>query len=150
MKHYLLFYEVVDDYAARRAAHREEHLKNAWAASDRGELVVAGALANPADGAVLMFRGESPEVAERFAKADPYVANGLVKRWHIREWTTVAGENAALPVKPAPVSRMKLGLPDVSEYPPYAQPYVDLVAGADVLETIAAQQDDAIRLPDFI
>src|SRR5215472_5044495 len=137
MKHYLLFYEVVDDYAARRAAHREEHLKNAWAASDRGELVVAGALANPADGAVLMFRGESPEVAERFAKADPYVAAGLVKRWHIREWTTVAGENAASPVKPAPtppVRRTKPGVPDASEYPSYARPYVDLVAGDDVLE----------------
>jgi uncharacterized protein YciI len=150
MKHYLLFYEVVDDYAARRAAYREEHLKNAWAASDRGDLVVAGALANPADGAVLMFRGESPEVAERFAKADPYVAAGLVKRWHIREWTTVAGENAATPVKPAPVSRAKPGLPDASEYPAYAQPYVDLVAGADVLDALAAQQDDAVRLLDSI
>jgi uncharacterized protein YciI len=153
MKHYLLFYEVVDDYATRRAPLREEHLKRAWAASDRGELVVAGALANPLDGAVLMFRGESPEVAERFAKADPYVTNGLVKRWHIREWTTVAGENAASPVKSAadaPVSRANPGFPDASEYPPYTQPYVDRVAGADVLEALVTQQDDAVRLLESI
>lgn len=100
MRHYLLFYEVVDDYVARRAAHRDAHLQLAWAASTRGELVLAGALANPVDGAVLLFQGSSPEVAERFAKADPYVLNGLVTRWRVREWTTVAGTDAATPVRP--------------------------------------------------
>lgn len=153
MKHYLLFYDVVDDYPARRAPYREEHLKRAWAASDRGELVIAGALADPIDGAVLLFRGDSPEVAEHFARADPYVANGLVKRWYVREWTTVAGENAASPVMPAtspPASRAKPGLPDTSEYPSYARPYVDLVAGADVLEALAAQQADVIRLLESV
>jgi len=53
------------------------------------------------DGAILLFRGDSPEVAENFAKSDPYVLNGLVKRWYVREWTTVAGEGAASPVHPA-------------------------------------------------
>ena len=152
MKHYLLFYDVVDDYPARRAPHREEHLKRAWAASDRGELIIAGALADPVDGAVLLFRGESPEVAERFAKADPYVAAGLVKRWHVREWTTVAGENAAARVMPAatpPAPRAKPGLPDASEYPP-GRPYVDLVADPDVLDALALQQADAIRLLESV
>lgn len=96
--HYLLFYEVGEDYAARRAAFPDEHLKKAWAASEKGELVLGGALANPMDGAVLLFRGETPEVAERFAKSDPYVTSGTVKRWYIREWTTVAGEQAAMPL----------------------------------------------------
>src|SRR4051794_7621663 len=73
--HYLLFYEVDDDYVARRAQFRNVHLAKAWAASDRGELVLGGALANPADGAVLLFKGDSPEVAENFAKSDPYVLN---------------------------------------------------------------------------
>ena len=88
--HYLLFYEVVDDYVERRGAYRSEHLALANQAHQRGELVLAGALADPADGAVLVFR--SPEPAEAFAKADPYVKNGLVKTWRVRKWNTVVGE----------------------------------------------------------
>ena len=99
--HYLLFYEVGEDYVVRRAEFRDAHLEKAWASSARGELVLGGALANPADGAVLLFESDSPAVAENFARADPYVTSGLVKRWHVQEWTTVAGENAATPVRPA-------------------------------------------------
>jgi uncharacterized protein len=98
--HYLLFYEVGEDYLSRRHEFREEHLAKAWKASARGELVLGGALADPVDRAVLLFKGDTPEVAERFARADPYVTSGLVKRWHVREWTTVAGEDAATPIKP--------------------------------------------------
>jgi uncharacterized protein YciI len=99
--HYLLFYKVADDYLSRRAEFRDAHLERAWAASERGDLVLGGALSNPIDGAVLLFKGESAEVAERFARADPYVTSGLVKSWHVREWTTVAGEDAAKPVRPS-------------------------------------------------
>src|SRR6266849_1552413 len=98
--HYLLFYEVAEDYVSRRAEFREAHLEKAWKARARGELVLGGALANPVDGAVLLFRGDSPEVAEKFAEADPYVTNGAVKRWHVREWKTVAGEEASTPITP--------------------------------------------------
>ena len=101
MRHFLLFYEASPAYLERRPQFRAAHLDHAWAAHERGELVVAGALADPVDGAVLMFRGESPAVAERFAQADPYVVNGLVARWHVREWTTVVGELAATPVRPS-------------------------------------------------
>jgi uncharacterized protein YciI len=96
---YLLFYEVADDYVAKRAAFRDQHLEKAWKASDRGELLLAGALADPIDGAVLLFRADSPDVAESFAKNDPYVASGAVKRWYVREWSTVAGELASHPLK---------------------------------------------------
>lgn len=96
--HYLLFYEVGDDYVSRRGEFREAHLAKAWQASARGELVLGGALANPVDGAVLLFKGESAEVAEKFAKEDPYVTSGIVKRWYVREWTTVAGADAAKPI----------------------------------------------------
>jgi uncharacterized protein YciI len=98
--HYLLFYEVSDDYIDRRAEFRSQHLAKAWAAIEHGELVLAGALANPADQAILLFKGDSPEVAERFARTDPYVLNGLVKKWTVREWTTVAGTDASAPVRP--------------------------------------------------
>jgi len=98
--HYLLFYEVGEDYVSRRAEFRDAHLEKAWRACERGELVLAGALADPVDGAVLLFRGDSPDVAEQFARADPYVTSGMVKRWQVREWTTVAGEDAAKPIRP--------------------------------------------------
>jgi heme-degrading monooxygenase HmoA/uncharacterized protein YciI len=96
--HYLLFYEVGEDYVSRRAQFRDAHLEKAWKASERGELLLGGALSNPVDGAVLLFRGDSPEVAEKFARVDPYVTSGAVKRWHVREWTTVAGEDSATPI----------------------------------------------------
>jgi len=98
--HYLLFYEVTDDYMERRAAFRNVHLKLGWEAAERGELVLGGALSNPVDGAVLLFKGDSPEVAEKFARADPYVTSGIVKRWRVREWTTLVGEIAANPKRP--------------------------------------------------
>jgi uncharacterized protein len=102
--HYLLFYEVTEDYVAKRAAFRDAHLKNAWQSHERGELLLGGALAAPLDLAVLLFTGKSPEVAEAFAKADPYVTSGLVKRWYVREWRTVAGKTASTPIKPNLVS----------------------------------------------
>ncbi len=95
--HYILFYDVVDDFVARRAQFRAVHLALARQAYERGELVLAGALADPADGAVLIFRGPSPQVAQAFAKADPYVTNGLVTAWRVREWTTVVGDGASPP-----------------------------------------------------
>ena len=90
-KHFLLFYEVVDDYVTRRIPFRPQHLALAEQAANRGELVLGGALADPVDRAVLLFRGPSREVAEAFAICDPYVQNGLVLKWTVREWTTLAG-----------------------------------------------------------
>ena len=98
--HYLLCYDLAPDYLERRGEFRNEHLKLAWEAQERGEIVIAGALADPADMAVLMFQAESPEVVERFAKADPYVIHGLVKSYRVRPWTTVVGANATTPVRP--------------------------------------------------
>jgi len=91
MAYYALFYEVVDDFVDRRAPFREEHLRLADAAYGRGELVLAGALAEPADGALLIFRGETSAAAASFAQQDPYVSNGLVKHWEVRPWTVVVG-----------------------------------------------------------
>jgi hypothetical protein len=98
--HYLLFYDVSADYLARRGEFRAEHLALAWRASERGELLLGGALLDPVDGAVLLFECESPAVIEEFVAADPYVRNGLVVRWRIRPWVTVAGERASNPVRP--------------------------------------------------
>ena len=89
--HYLLFYNVVEGYAERRIPFRAAHLEYGRQAITRDELILGGALVNPVDWAILLFRGSSPAVANQFAKDDPYVKNGLVKKWHVREWMTVIG-----------------------------------------------------------
>ncbi len=98
--HFLLLYDLVPDYVERRAPLRSAHLRHALQYVERGELVLAGALADPADQAVLLFKGASPEAAEAFAKADPYVLNGLVRSWRVRPWTTVIGRDAEHPLPP--------------------------------------------------
>lgn len=97
--HFLLLYEFVPEYLQRRAPYRAEHLRRAWEAHDRGDLILGGALAEPADGAVLLFRGEDDRAARAFAEADPYVKAGLVTRWRVRAWTTVVGDTAATPLR---------------------------------------------------
>jgi hypothetical protein len=98
--HYLLMYELAPDYLERRGAFRDAHLQLAWDAQERGDILIAGAMAEPADTALLLFTGDTPDAAERFARADPYVTEGLVKRWSVRPWNTVVGKEAANPVRP--------------------------------------------------
>lgn len=93
MKHFALFYELIDDYLARRVGHREEHLRIAREAHRRGELLLAGALSDPTDRALLIFCAADRKVVEDFARNDPYVLNGLVKRWEVRPWTVVIGND---------------------------------------------------------
>lgn len=94
MPHFALFYHVVDDFAARRTPHRSEHLRLAGEAYARGELLLGGALSDPVDTALLVFDCANKAVVEDFAKHDPYVVNGLVKKWTVRPWTVVVGQNA--------------------------------------------------------
>ena len=82
------------------------HIKLAREAVERGELVLGGAL-NPPEGVMLLFRGDSPAAAEAFAKADPYVQNGIVTGWKVREWTTVVGRDAEVKLPPDMLVRLK-------------------------------------------
>ena len=88
-----LLYELVDDYLERRGPFRDEHLALARAADERGELLLAGAFTDPADTALLVWRAHR-SVVEEFVQHDPYVRNGLVTGWRIREWTVVVGASA--------------------------------------------------------
>jgi hypothetical protein len=101
LMHYVLFYQFSPDYLERRGQYRNEHLKLAWDAHARGELVLAGAFAEPADGAAAIFHADSIEIPKRFAEADPYVRAGLVTSWQVRPWTTVVGDGASNPVHPS-------------------------------------------------
>ncbi len=98
MKHFLLMYEADADYAEKRAPHRAAHLALAKEAAARGELLAGGALTDPIDASVLLFQGEGPEAAIAFAQADPYVTQGVVRSWRVREWATLVGPLAANPV----------------------------------------------------
>ena len=87
--HLALIYELVDDYLERRPMFREEHLGLANDAHARGELVLAGAFAEPSDRALLVWTTDDEQVVRRFVDADPYVRNGLVSSWSIRKWNVV-------------------------------------------------------------
>lgn len=91
MPYFVMSYELVDDYITRRARYREEHLRLAREAEGRGDLVLAGALSDPPDRALLIFQVPDRSVVENFARNDPYVIQGLVKRWEVRPWTVVIG-----------------------------------------------------------
>ncbi len=103
MKHYLLLYDYVPDYMERRTAFRPAHFAQARAAADRGDLFLAGACTDEGRPiGVLVFKVADRKVVEAFARADPYVQNGVVTGWQIREWTTVLGKDALTKVPPAP------------------------------------------------
>jgi len=93
-KHWALFYEGGPDYVEQRQPYRGDHLAYATAACERGEMVHGGAVGDPPTGSLLTFVGDTAEVAENFARNDPYVKNGVVKNWRVERWTVVIGEGA--------------------------------------------------------
>lgn len=97
MKHFVLIYDYVPDYLSRRAAFRGDHLALARASVERDELQLGGALVDEPTG-LLLFKAESAAVAEAFAASDPYVRNGVVRAYRVREWTTVVGRTALTPI----------------------------------------------------
>lgn len=88
--YYLLSYYTVSTYLEERKVYRNDHLELAKKAYKKGELVMAGALDDPADQALLVFR--TSESAMNFAEKDPYVKNGLIKKWEVRPWNVVIGK----------------------------------------------------------
>ena len=98
MKHYLLFYDYTPDYLERRTAHRAAHFVHARAAEARGDLILAGACTDGDPIGVLVFKCADRGTVEDFARADPYVVQGVAPTWRVREWTTVLGRDALAPV----------------------------------------------------
>lgn len=95
MKHFLLIYDYAPDFMEKRGPVRPAHLELCRASVARDDLQLGGAVpsGDPAFG-LLLFRSETPQVAEDFARADPYVAQGVVAKWRVCEWITVVGEGA--------------------------------------------------------
>jgi len=89
--YYLLFYDYVENIVERRSPYREAHLALVREYVERRELVLGGAFVDPADGAAIAFKVDDRARVDQFVESDPYVANGLVTAWRIRQWTVVAG-----------------------------------------------------------
>jgi uncharacterized protein YciI len=89
--YFLLFYDYVENIVERRAPYREAHLGLVREYVARGELVLGGAFSDPVDGAALVFKVDSRATVDEFVAKDPYVVDGLVTGWRIREWTVVVG-----------------------------------------------------------
>jgi uncharacterized protein len=107
MNYYALIYETVNDYVARRGEFREMHLRVARELRERGELILAGAFDDPVDRALIVFRVDDKSKVEEFARKDPYVVNGLVKKWEVRPWKVVVGHEPRVssPVPPGAIAR---------------------------------------------
>jgi uncharacterized protein YciI len=99
MPYFALLYDVVDQFTEKRTPFRDAHLTLVREAHARGEIFMAGALGQPALGALLIFQSDTSRVAENFARADPYVVQGLVTRCRVLPWTVV--------VEPPAISRPK-------------------------------------------
>jgi uncharacterized protein YciI/heme-degrading monooxygenase HmoA len=125
MPYFAAFYDVVDDFVARRAAFRGEHLRRVSESYARGELVLAGALADPADRALLIFHAQDKGVVESFIHNDPYVTNGLVKKWEIRPWNVVSGNEASasptVPARPSEIARVWTARTTEHKWPLYRE-----------------------------
>jgi uncharacterized protein len=125
MLYFAVFYDVVDDFLIRRAAFREEHLRRVSESYASGELILGGALADPADRALLIFHVHDKRIAETFVRKDPYVVNGLVKKWEIRPWHIVTGKEAASdpvpPRRPTEIARSWSARTSEEKWPLYRE-----------------------------
>jgi uncharacterized protein YciI/heme-degrading monooxygenase HmoA len=131
MPYYAVFYDLVDDFLARRTAFREEHLRRISECYARGELLLGGALADPADSALLVFHVHDKRIPEAFIQNDPYVVNGLVKEWKLRSWSVVTGNEASpnpvLPSHPTEIARSWSARTTEEQWPRYREHFAKKV-----------------------
>ena len=92
--YFLLTLDYVENMVEKRASHREEHLNGAKKASGEGYCVMAGALTDPVDTGVFVFKNCSREKVETFVKNDAYYRAGLIPSYTIRPWMVVVGGNS--------------------------------------------------------
>ncbi len=91
MKTFAVFTQFVEGAAEKRAPFREAHLAHIRELHERGMLLMGGALQNPMDSGLLIFRAESPEQIEQTLANDSYAKNGIWTKIVVREWSVVVG-----------------------------------------------------------
>jgi uncharacterized protein len=82
---YVLLYESADDVLRKAPEHFEAHSARGQEFHQRGSLVAYGPFGDPQEqGSMAVFT--TREAAEEFARGDPFVLNGVVRDWQVREW----------------------------------------------------------------
>jgi hypothetical protein len=81
---YVLLYDAADDVLEKAPVHGAAHRAHWKAFLDDGTLLMVGPFSNPKEGAMAVFT--TREAAETFARNDPFVLNGVVTGWRVREW----------------------------------------------------------------
>lgn len=85
---YVLIYESADDVAERAPVHFAAH-RARWAEFQAsGTLLLIGPYSDQS-GALAVFT--TREAAEEFARGDPFVLNGVVRDWSVKEWLEALG-----------------------------------------------------------
>ncbi|KAK9815872.1 hypothetical protein WJX72_011037 [[Myrmecia] bisecta] len=88
---HILHYEYVSDILEKRGPHREAHLAAARKQAESGKIFLAGAVADPVDSAIFVWKDATKDEIAAFVKDDPYVKAGLVPKWSIRPYMVVVG-----------------------------------------------------------
>ena len=89
--YHLLTLDYVEDILEKRDPYRADHIAGAKAAEADGKVVLAGALQNPTDAGVFVFKDCDEAFVDAFVKADAYYKAGLVTGYTIRPWMIVVG-----------------------------------------------------------
>lgn len=87
----LLTLDYVEDILEKRDPYRAEHIAGAKAEEEAGRCVLAGALQNPTDKGVFVFKDCDEGYVRDFVERDAYVKAGLVTGYTIRPWLVVVG-----------------------------------------------------------
>ncbi|GAA4590933.1 hypothetical protein GCM10023194_48920 [Planotetraspora phitsanulokensis] len=85
---YVMFYDSGDDVASKSPAHFAAHRARLDEFHDQGTLLMVGTFGDPQnEGSMAVFT--TREAAEEFAREDPFVLNGVVRNWYVREWNEI-------------------------------------------------------------
>jgi hypothetical protein len=87
---YVLLYESADDVATKAPEHFPAHHARLMEFHARGELLMVGPFGDAqTQGSMGIFA--TREGAEAFVRDDPFVRNGVVRAWEIRDWNEILG-----------------------------------------------------------
>ena len=82
---YVLLYESADNVLETAPVHYPAHSERLQEFAQRGTLQMVGPFGDPQkEGSMAIFTAR--EAAEEFVEDDPFVKNGVVRSWEIREW----------------------------------------------------------------
>jgi uncharacterized protein len=85
---YVLFYESADDVMTRAPTYFPAHGARVQTFHARGEILMVGTFGDPQEqGSMAIFPTRA--AAQAFVDGDPFVLEGVVRRWEIREWNEV-------------------------------------------------------------